>query len=355
MMPFAPAVLFTLSRRLYAVIAGIVLLVLVVGGLVIFHGPNDFAGAPERQFFIKRGESFAQIVDSLEAQGIIRDRTMFRLVARVYGGTDRLQIGKYRFVSGMSNAEIYLSLREGRGNQLVKVSIPEGSRPRLQARLFARAIGIDSSRFVNLVYDPETTRDFGIEAESLEGYLLPETYSLYWGMDEKELIQMQVREFRKFFSDSLVQRAKDLGWTVHQAVTFASIVEGEAVMDAERPTIAAVYHNRLRKGMRLEADPTIQYLFDGGPRRVLYADLRMDSPYNTYKYAGLPPGPVNNPGKASMLASLYPAAHSYLYFVANGNGGHWFSQTYAEHMQNVRRYRHERARQWREAKNASGG
>ncbi|HSQ74484.1 MAG TPA: endolytic transglycosylase MltG, partial [Bacteroidota bacterium] len=147
MMPFAPAVPFAYSRRLYAVIAGIVLLVLVVGGLVIFHAANDFAGPPEREFFVRRGEPFAQIVDSLGAQGIIRNRTMFRLVARVYGGADRVQIGKYRLVSGMSNAEIYLALRDGRGNQLVKVSIPEGSRPHLQARLFARAIGVDSSRF----------------------------------------------------------------------------------------------------------------------------------------------------------------------------------------------------------------
>ncbi|NTW38187.1 MAG: endolytic transglycosylase MltG, partial [Syntrophobacteraceae bacterium] len=238
MTPFAPAVPFALSRRLYAVIAGIVLLVLVVGGLVAFYGPNDFAGEPERVFFIKRGESFAQIVDSLEAQGIIRNRTMFKLVARVYGGTDRMQIGKYRFASGISNSGLFLMMRDGGGNPLIKVSIPEGSRPHLQARLFARAIGVDSSRFVNLVYDPETTRDLGIEAESLEGYLLPETYSLHWGMDEMELIQMQVREFRSFFSDSLVQRAKDLGWSVHQAVTFASIVEGEVVLDAERPAIA---------------------------------------------------------------------------------------------------------------------
>jgi len=346
--PFV-ALAVPVRRHIRAVIAGIVVLLLVVGGLIVFYGANDFAGDPERIFFVRRGQAFAQIVDSLEAQGIIRNRTMFKLVARVYGGADRVQAGRYRFTTGTSNAGLFLLLRDGTGNQLVRVSIPEGSRPHLQARLFARAVGIDSSRFMNLVYDPETARDLGIEASSLEGYLLPETYSLNWGIEEKELIELQVHQFRKFFSDSLVARAQELGWTVHQAVTFASIVEGEAVLDAERPVIAGVYHNRLRKGMKLEADPTIQYLFDGGPRRVLYADLRMDSPYNTYKYAGLPPGPVNNPGKASMLASLYPAAHTFLYFVANGRGGHWFAQSYTEHMQNVRRYRHERARQWREA------
>jgi UPF0755 protein len=344
----APLVPLT-SRRFLSIVAGVILLAILAAGYIVFYGANTFVGEPEKVFLIRRGESFAAIVDSLDRQGIIRSKMMFEVVARVYGGTDRIQVGRYKFVSGISNANLFREMRDGTGN-LVKVAIPEGSRPRLQARIFARALGIDSARFVSMVYDPQFTRDLGIDAESLEGYLLPETYSLQWGIDETELIQIEVREFRKFFSDSLAQRAKELGWTVHQAVTFASIVEGEAMLDAERPTIAGVYLNRLRLGMRLEADPTIQYLFDEGPRRVLYADLRMDSRYNTYRYAGLPPGPVNNPGKASMLASLNPAVHRYLYFVANGKGGHWFSETYGEQMLNVRRYRHERARQWREAK-----
>lgn len=338
------------ARRLLSIVAGLILLAMLVAGYMVLYGANTFEGEPEKVFFIRRGESFAAIVDSLDRQGIIRSTGMFKLVARVYGGTDRIQVGRYRFVSGISNAGLFLQMRDGTGNQLVKVAIPEGSRPRLQARIFARSLGIDSARFESIVHDPQFTRDLGIDAESLEGYLLPETYALPWGIDEKEVIQIQVREFRKFFTDSLAQRARELGWSVHQAVTFASIVEGEAMLDAERPTIAGVYLNRLRLGMKLEADPTIQFLFDEGPRRVLYADLRMDSPYNTYRYAGLPPGPVNNPGKASMLASLNPAVHRYLYFVANGKGGHWFSETYSGHMMNVRRYRHERARQWRESK-----
>jgi UPF0755 protein len=122
------------------------------------------------------------------------------------------------------------------------------------------------------------------------------------------------------------------------------------VLDEERPVIAGVYHNRLRLGMRLEADPTIQYILPDGPRRILYADLRLDSPYNTYRYAGLPPGPVNNPGRASILASLYPSVHGYIFFVANGRGGHWFSRSYAEHQQYVRKYRRERTRQWEQAR-----
>jgi len=336
-------------------VGGVILVSFLVSGYVIFYGGNDFGGEDQKEFFVRRGASFAQIVDSLEQKGIIRNRWMFKLVGRVLGGTERMQVGKYRFTSGVSNTEIFFTLRDGEGNELVRVTVPEGSRPRLQARIFSRAIGIDSARYMLLVNDPAVAQEFGIDAPSLEGYLLPETYSLRWGMDEKDLVEMQVREFKAFFSDSLVQRAQELGWSMHQAVTFASIVEGEAILDGERPVIAGVYRNRLRIGMRLEADPTIQYLFGDRPRRVLYSDLRIENPYNTYRYAGLPPGPVNNPGKASMLASLYPAQHTYLFFVANGRRGHWFASTYDEHVRNVRRYRHERARQWREAKGPTGG
>lgn len=344
-----------LRKRSLVVVAALVVMHLLMFAAGLFYLPYSWEGDGDKTLFVRRGMPFSQVVDSLEAADIIRNRTLFLITARILGGAERVQAGKYRFSSGVSNAAVFLALRDGEGGQPIRVSIPEGARPRLQARLFARAIGIDSARYVNLAYDPELARDLGIEAGSLEGYLLPETYTLRWGMGERELIAMQVREFERFFTDSLRDRAEELGWTVHQAVTFASIVEGEAVIDDERPIIAGVYHNRLRIGMKLEADPTIQYLLDERPRRVLYADLRRDSPYNTYLYRGLPPGPVNNPGKASILASLYPASHQYIFFVANGRGGHWFASSYADHVTNVRKYRHERARQYRQQKGLTGG
>ncbi len=317
---------------------------------LVFFGSNSFSGSTEKVFFVSRGQSFHTIGDSLERQGIIRNRTMFEIVARVYGGAERIQVGKYRLESGISNADLFLTLRSGRGNQLIVVTIPEGYRARAQARLFARYVNADTARFMQLVRDPAFARELGIESPTLEGYLLPDSYGLYWEQDEKDILRRQVSLFKMFFTDTLAARAKELGWTVRQAVTFASIVEGEAVLDEERPVIAGVYHNRLRLGMRLEADPTIQYILPDGPRRVLYADLRLDNPYNTYRYAGLPPGPVNNPGRSSILASLYPSAHGYIFFVANGRGGHWFSKNYTEHQRYVRKYRRERARQWEQAK-----
>ncbi len=333
------------SLRSPLVLIGVGLLGLFIGvSYGIVYGANTFDDAERKVFFVSNGEHFDEIVDSLEAQGIIRNRAMFEFVAALFGGTSSLKVGKYIFESGASNAHIFQTLRSGEGNQLIHVTVLEGTFARTQARIFARAVGVDSSRFIEQVYDSSFTRSLGVEASSLEGYLLPETYAFTWQQDERQIIRALFGEFEDFFADSLRQRADEMGMTVHEVVTLASIVEGEAILNEERPIISGVYHNRLRRGMRLEADPTIQFILPDGPRRLLYADLEVDNPYNTYRYRGLPPGPVNNPGKASIIAALYPARHDYLYFVANGKGGHWFSRSYAEHSKYVQMYRRDRAR-----------
>lgn len=158
-----------------------------------------------------------------------------------------------------------------------------------------------------------------------------------------------VKGFKDFYVDSLKTRQEALKLTLNEVLTLASIVEGEAMLDEERAVIAGVYLNRLKKRMRLEADPTVQYAIPDGPRRLTYSDLRFNSPYNTYVHYGLPPGPINSPGRKSILAALYPQFHSFLYFVANGSGGHIFSRTYSEHQKAVQSYRKMR----REAAKAS--
>jgi UPF0755 protein len=308
----------------------------------VLFGPNAFSGGGERVLYVSRGQSFASVVDSLEAKGIVRSRFQFLTVARVLGGADKVQVGKYLLQSGISNLDLFLMLRSGRGNQLIHVTVPEGSRIRGQARIFSRALGIDSSKYASLAFDPLYARSLGIDAGDLEGYLLPDTYEFFWEQDERDILKREVDAFQRFFNDTLRARCREFGWDVHQAVTFASIVEGEAVLDEERPIISGVYHNRLRKGMRLEADPTIQYVLEDGPRRLTYADLKSSTPYNTYRYQGLPPGPVNNPGKASIMAALYPQGNGYIFFVANGRGGHWFTRTYAEHLHYVGIFKRER-------------
>lgn len=328
-------------KALRILLVGVVIVVAAIGVLLswILFGPNTFSGTGEKTLFVSRGKSFSAIVDSLESTGIIRSRPLFVFVAKVMGGTRQLHAGKYLFPSGISNVDIVRWLQEGKGTVLIGVTVREGVRSRTEARIFASALGIDSARYVSLVRDQSFIRSLGIDAPSLEGYLLPETYRFPWQPEEQEVIRRQVQQFREFYSDSLKARAGELGWTTNQVLTMASIVEGEAVLDEERPIISGVYHNRLRKGMRLEADPTVQFILEDGPRRLLYSDLRRDSPYNTYRYAGLPPGPINNPGKASIYSALYPAQNRYLYFVADGKGGHWFSESFAAHSRNVKKYR----------------
>lgn len=310
-----------------------------------FLGGNDFGEFVHKQFFVSKGETFSQVADSLAEQGIIRSRSLFVMVARMLGGVERVQVGKYIFTTGVSNAEVFLSLRSGRGAELIAVTIPEGLRSQKQARIFSRTLGIDSTHYVGLVHDPDFVRSLGIESASLEGYLLPDTYWFQWQQGEEDIIRRMVDQFHRFYADSLEERQEELGWTTVQVLTLASIVEGEAVLGEERATISGVYWNRLRRGMKLEADPTIQFILNDRPRRLSYADLKVDNPYNTYRRRGLPPGPVNNPGRASILAALYPVHHDYVFFVANGRGGHWFASTYSEHMRNVRQFRRYRAQQ----------
>lgn len=330
-------------RRLGWLVVLVVLGGALSGGFLLYvlHAPNTFEGDPQ-EVTVSRGQSFAEVADTLLARGIIRSGALFSLTERMSGGGDRIHVGRYRFASGASNLEILESLREGRNTVALTVTLPEGLLARQQARILARTLGIDSARYMRLVTDRVFIDSLGIEARSLEGYLFPETYAFAWQPDEREVVRTQVGEFLKLFTDELRERARSFGWTVAQTVTFASIVQGEAAMEEEMERIAGVYHNRLRKGMLLQADPTIQFFIDGGPRRVLYSDLRRDHPYNTYRRRGLPPGPVNNPGRHAITATLYPERHDYIFFVANGQGGHWFTATYAEHMRYVRRFRRER-------------
>ncbi len=328
------------KKILWSLVAGIVILLLLsYKAYDVFYGPNEFAGMQDKYFTISKGQTFASVVDSLQSQGFVRSKEWFVFVSKALGGAERVQVGRYKFASGVSNADLFTSLRDGRGVVLIAVTIPEGLRSQQQARIFARAIGIDSARFASLAYNADFVREMGFSSHSLEGYLFPQTYSLYWQTDEREIIKSMVRQFRKVYSDSLQARAKGFGWTTNQVMTFASIVQGESRLVAEMSTIAGVYHNRLKKGMKLQADPTIQFFIEGGPRRVLYSDLRMENPYNTYLNKGLPPGPVNSPGETAILATLFPQKHNYLFFVADGSGGHRFTTTYAEHMRFVRQYR----------------
>tara|TARA_B100000700_G_scaffold227303_1_gene250917 strand:- start:111 stop:770 length:660 start_codon:yes stop_codon:yes gene_type:complete len=192
-------------------------------------------------------------------------------------------------------------------------------------------LSIPSQEIDALCKNTEFLLSYGITGGIIEGYLFPDTYFFSENSSAKNVIGTLLKEGERFWTPSKLLRAKKLGFTKHEIITLASIIEGEAVHNEERAIISAVYHNRLKKNMKLQADPTIQFILDDKPRRLLNKDLKVDSPYNTYLYHGLPPGPINSPGEKSIIAALYPEKNDYLFFVATGNGYHSFSKNERQH------------------------
>lgn len=323
--------------RLALVVMLFLALACLLFAYLIFWAANEFEG--DRIVVVSKGMMFHEVADSLHAAGVIRSKLLFEIAGELRGATRKVRIGKYLFRGPVSNREILEDLVTGRSALLISVRIPEGIRITLQARILRREIGIDSARFVGLAFDPEFVTTLEIPARSLEGFLMPDTYMFYWQEDEEEIIKRMAEQFKLFYVDSLEVRGRELRLSLTQVVTLASIIEGETMLDNERAIISGVYHNRLKKQMRLEADPTIQYVLADGPRRLRYSDLKIASPYNTYLNYGLPPGSINNPGRASILAALFPMKHDYVFFVANGSGGHTFSRTYAQHQRAVAEFR----------------
>ncbi len=227
----------------------------------------------------------------------------------------------------------------GKADYLRTVKIRDGSTIKYIGAKVRYELFEDSAAFVEKAHDKSFIDSLGLNASSMEGYLLPDSYYVYERSSPSEIIGIFYNGLKDFMVDSLRERADSLGYTLHEILTLASIIEGETNKTGEMPVIASVYYNRLKRGMKLEADPTVQYLQPNGWKRLLYKDLKIKSPYNTYLYPGLPPGPINNPGKDAILATLYPADTEYLFFVADGEGGHNFAKTYSQHLRNVHQYR----------------
>ena len=312
--------------------AAVVLCVLVLFWPWRVHAPGRQADVT-----IGRGLTHADVARLLGQHGCIRSALLFMACGRLLGWSDDLKAGRYRFQGWENNFSVLRRLVLGQ-TLFEKITFPEGIRAVQIAGLLQRNAGLDSTEIMGLVRNPDLCRRLGVEASTLEGYLYPDTY-WYETMERTDgILQRMVTRFNGIVSDSLRQLAQSRGWTIHELVTLASIVEGEVQLDSERTMVAAVFINRLKKGLPLQACATVQYLLPGGPRRLLERDLRIDSPYNTYLYPGLPPGPVNNPGIRSIRAVLHPALTPFLYFVANGDGSHTFSRTLDEHNAAKRRF-----------------
>jgi UPF0755 protein len=311
-------------------------------GLAACSGSN---AAPER-VTLPPGASFAAVTDTLAAHGVIRGRRAFRLLARVRGVDRSVQAGVYEFPPGTSSWKVLDVLARGAAVSR-KFTVPEGLTIPEIAALAAERLGVPEDTVLRAANDASAATAFiGYPVRSFEGFLRPETYMLPVETRGPELVRIMAEAFKAGWDPAWTRQLDSLGLTQLQLVTLASIVEGEARADDERETIAGVYLNRLRIGMALQADPTVQYalsLATGKRKPRLYEkDYQFPSPYNTYLHPGLPPGPVNSPGRRSLEASLHPAPVPYLYFVAGPDGRHLFARTYAEHLRNIAKLRHGR-------------
>lgn len=290
-------------------------------------------GAPVR-VVIPKGASFREASDSLASARIVRAPRLFALYASLGGHDRELRAGTYRLRRGSSWGSLIDALTSGRG-LVHTVLIPEGFALSAIVPLLARTLDVPRDSVEAAVRDSALRRELDVPTPTLEGYLFPDTYTFPDGTTARSAVRTMVRRFERAWRPSWTGRLDTIAMSRHDAMTLASIVEKEARLPEERAVIAAVYHNRLRLRMLLQADPTVQYARGEHTSRVLYRDLALESAYNTYRHAGLPPGPIASPGAASIEATLYPASVPYLYFVAHPDGHHEFRTTYKEHMQAV--------------------
>jgi len=323
----------------------LVLLVLVAGGALGFmymrvNQPYRGWDGAEQFVEIPPGAGSVGIGDRLVDAGVIRDRSTYRTALWMTGQARHLKAGDYRFDRAMTPFEAIDKIARG-DVYVINVTFPEGLTMMEMAKIFESHQLGSAASFIKAAKDPAPIRDLDPAANDLEGYLFPETYALPRRTDAAKLVRLMVAAFTHAFTPELRAAAAATNRTVRQTVTLASIVEKETAKPEERPIVAAVYANRLRIGMALQCDPTVIYalqragVFTGNLRRD---DLSFDSPYNTYRYPGLPPGPIASPGKASLEAVVRPADVDYVYFVSRNDGSHEFARTLEEHNRNVQKY-----------------
>lgn len=314
----------------------------------IFYLPNYFPNNTNNKIAIKKGSSFNELADTLFNRKIIVNKTLFKFSAFIVGADKNIKPGEYIIPNGENNFELLALFTADNKVSENLVTIPEGIWQNKLAQLFQRELGIDSLEFMNTSYNNDLLRKLGVPSNSFEGYLLPDTYYFFADASPQDVITKLFNEMNLIFQDSAnIQQMKKLKMNRHQILTLASIIDGESNKVNEFKRIAGVYYNRLKLHIPLQADPTIQYMKreNSGHNKILYSDLKRKSPFNTYLNSGLPPSPINNPGKDAILAALYPEKHNFLYFVADGSGGHVFSSNSKQHQLNVSAYRKWRSMQ----------
>ncbi len=319
------------------------MLVLAAGGAYIFTDMTEYAQHPQKEVHSEKiveilpGQGFASVLETLKKEDIVDDPLRFRIIARFKGYDRQIKAGEYLLSLSMSPLEILENIAKGK-TYLRRFTIPEGYTMRQIALAVSEAGLGKESEFMQLVSDAEFIKKSGIKADTLEGYLFPDTYFFPKSTGIPTILMTMIRRFHSVFKAEWETRAQEIGFSLHEIVTLASIIEKETGNPAERPLISSVFHNRLKKKMRLQTDPTVIYGikdFDGNLTRKHLETL---TPYNTYQIRGLPPGPIASPGEKSLHAALWPAQTAYLYFVSKGDKTHEFSSNMDDHNRAVRKY-----------------
>lgn len=298
------------------------------------------------QFPVTKGESFRVVMRRLKREQIIKDTLRFLLLARLTSLDKRSKFGFYSFRKNIPELRVLLKLTvEGAPLKEFLIRIPEGYTLKEMSHLIKR-IGINPDTFVKYTTDSSFIKRVRKccplidQPLTLEGYLYPDTYRFIYGESVYDVVCKMLRKTCSVFDSTLIKRMADINFNLHEVLTLASILEKEAMVDSERYIIAGVFHNRLKRGIPLGANPTLNYVLGKNYGWLPIRAIKSKNPYNTYKYAGLPPGPICSPSKKSILAVLWPKRVRYLYFVARGDGTHLFARTYAEHRRNIRYVKH---------------
>lgn len=323
-------------KRLLVAAAAILAGLLVYVGYRVF-GPNTKAFGDSKFFYVRTGSTYKAVLDGLEEQEIIRSRTSFNWVAKELGYPNRVKAGKYKISRGMSNFDIVKMLRSGRQTPVTLTITKLRTKQDLVKKICSN-LEADSATFRALLSDQVYLRQFGLDTNTVMSAFMPNSYQFYWNTSAENAFKKIEKESAAFWTDARKAAAQRLGLTPVQVTILASIVDEETNKNDEKPLISSVYLNRFRKGMRLQADPTVKFaLQDFSIRRIREGHIAFESPYNTYQVTGLPPGPICTPSIKSIEAVLNTPETDYIYFCAKADfsGYHAFAATYAEHMKNA--------------------
>ncbi|UHA74298.1 endolytic transglycosylase MltG [Paenibacillus sp. 481] len=334
----------------------LLVMVALLAGVGVWYAWNGLKPMPAQESQVKltieRGSGPSVIASQLEQAGIIRNSFLFKSYLKMNNEGARFQAGTYAFQPGVTLDEIIRKLNAGDvlKDEMIRFTVPEGYTVTQMADKLSKEGYVERSHFLQLVNDKawlkgrttlfDAIPDSNLIMHQLEGYLFPETYELKKESAAEDIVLRMIKETEKRLDDASPQWQADMkkqGLDLHELLTIASLIEREVVVDEERPLVAGVIYNRIKKGMRLQIDATVQYALDKPKERLYYKDLGIDSPYNTYKIEGLPPGPIASPSVASIKAALQPEASEYLFYVTkkDGTSGHLFAKTFAEHERNI--------------------